>query len=99
VCERTECKVKSVNFRRESDLRRPFRPAFRVTGICDDWYSSTMGVVVKCLEGPGTVSQSMGKSHTNTERCLGSWGYSFKELQALSDIFQMYTNNKNTIHV
>jgi len=35
-----ECKLRSVNFRRVSDPTRAFRPAFRVTGISDDWYSS-----------------------------------------------------------
>jgi hypothetical protein len=35
-----ECKLRSVNFRRVSDPRRVFRPAFRVTGISDDSYRS-----------------------------------------------------------
>jgi len=46
VSEEAECKVRSVNFRRESDPRRAFWPAFRVTGISDDWYRCTMGAVV-----------------------------------------------------
>jgi len=58
-----ECKLRNVKFRRVSDPRSAFRPAFRVTGISDDWHRSTMGVVVKSLETcpsagdiPGTAS-------------------------------------------
>jgi len=40
VWEDVECKLRSVNFRRVSDPWRVFRPAFRVTGICDDSYRS-----------------------------------------------------------
>ena len=57
-----ECKLRSVNFGRESDPRRAFRPAFGVTGISDDWYGSTMGAVVKSLGAPGTVAQLMRES-------------------------------------
>ena len=57
-----ECKLRSVNFRRVSDPRRAFRPAFGVTGISDDWYGSTMGAVVKSLGAPGTVAQPMWES-------------------------------------
>jgi hypothetical protein len=39
-----ECKLRCVNFRRVSDPGRVFLPAFRVTGVSDDWYRSTMGV-------------------------------------------------------
>ena len=63
-----ECKFRSVNFRRVSDPRRAFRLAFRVTGISDDWYGSTMGAVVKSFEAPGTVAQPMRESQTNSER-------------------------------
>jgi len=52
-----ECKLKYVNFKRVSDLRRAFRLAFRVTEISDDWYRSSMGVMVLNL---GT-SQSAGE--------------------------------------
>jgi len=64
-----ECKLRSVNFRRVSDPRRAFWPAFGVTGISDDWYESTMGAVVKSLGAPGTVAQPMRESQTNSERC------------------------------
>jgi len=84
-----ECKVRSVNFWRESDTRRVFRPAIGATGISDDWYGSTMGVVVISFGARGTVAQPMRESHTNSERCLGSVEYSFEELQALSEILQM----------
>ena len=43
-----ECKLGCVNFRRVSDPRMGFLPAFRVTGISDDWYSGTMrGIVIR----------------------------------------------------
>jgi len=64
-----ECKLRSINFRRVSDPRRAFQPAFGVTGISDEWYRSTMGAVVKSLEAPGTVAQPMRESQTNSERC------------------------------
>jgi len=57
-----ECKLRSVNFRRVSDPRSTFRPAFGVTGISDDWYGSTMGAVVNSLGAPGTVAQPMRES-------------------------------------
>ena len=64
-----ECKLRSVNFRRVSDPRRAFWLAFRVTGISDDWYGSTIGAVVKSLGAPGTVAQPIRESQTNSERC------------------------------
>ena len=54
-----ECKLRCVNFRRESDRSRAFWPAFGVIGIADDWYERTMGVVVMSLGAPGTVAQPM----------------------------------------
>jgi len=72
VWEEVECKLRSVDIRRESDPRIAFRPAFRVTGISDDRYRSTMGAVVISLGVPETVAQSMGESETKSERCLGS---------------------------
>jgi len=64
-----ECKLRSVNLRRVSDHRRAFRPALRVSGISDDWYGSTIRVVVKILGAPGTVAQPMRESQTKSERC------------------------------
>jgi len=43
-----ECKLRRVNFRRVSDPRRAFRPTLGVTGICDDWYRSTMRGILIC---------------------------------------------------
>jgi len=45
VWEDVECKLRCVNFRRVSDDRSTFRLAFRLTGISDDWYRSTIGVI------------------------------------------------------
>jgi len=55
-----ECKHRCVNFRSVSDPRRAFRPAFRVTEISDDWYRSTMGVIVLSLETPRSAGENFG---------------------------------------
>jgi len=65
-----ECKVRSVNLRRELDPRRAFQAAIGVTGISDELYGGTMGAVVRFLGAPGTVTQPMRESQTNSERCL-----------------------------
>jgi len=55
-----ECKLSCVNFRRVSDPRRAFRPAFRVTGISDDCYTSTMGVIGISLGTPRSARGNFG---------------------------------------
>ena len=55
-----QCKLRYVNFGRVSDHRRAFRQAFRVTGICDDWYRSTIGVIVISLETPWSTRENFG---------------------------------------
>jgi len=55
-----ECKLRYVNFRRVSDCRRAFRPAFGVTGISDDWYKSTMGVTVIRLRTTQSAEENFG---------------------------------------
>jgi len=67
-----ECKLRSVNFRRVSDPRSAFLPAFRVTGISDDWYRSTMGVIVislgapeRTLGAPGSTGDKPGSAEDN----------------------------------
>jgi len=65
VWEDVECKLRSINFRRVSDPRRAFCPALGVTGISDDWYRSTMGVIVISL---GT-RQSAGENFGCTWEC------------------------------
>jgi len=63
-----QCKRKCGNFRRVSDPGRAFRLAFRVTAISDDWYNSTMGVIVISL---GTL-QSTGENFRCTWEHLGA---------------------------
>jgi len=46
VWEDVEVKLRSINFRRESDHRRVMWPAFRVCGISDDWYRSSTEVIL-----------------------------------------------------
>jgi len=77
-----ECKLRRVNFRRESDPRRAFHPAFIVTGVSDHWYRSTLGAVVVSLGALGTVTQPMRESQSNSERWLGTYEYSFEGPQA-----------------
>jgi hypothetical protein len=55
-----EYKLRCVNFRRVSDLRRSFLSAFRVTEISDDCYRSTMGVIVIGLGTPRSAGESFG---------------------------------------
>jgi len=55
-----EYKLRCVNVRRVSDPRRAFRPAFRVTGISDDCYRSTMGVIVRGLGTPRSAGENFG---------------------------------------
>jgi len=55
-----ECKLRCVNFRRASDPRRAFLPALRVTRISDDWYMSTMGVIVIGLGTPWSAGENIG---------------------------------------
>jgi hypothetical protein len=47
-----ECKLRYVKYRRVSDSGRVFRLAFRVTGISDHWYRSTMVVIGISLGTP-----------------------------------------------
>ena len=63
-----ECKLKWVNFRRVSDPRRAFWPAFRVTGISDDWYRSAMAVMVMRFR----TSRSAGENFGCTWKHLGA---------------------------
>jgi len=74
-----------------------------VTGISDDWYRSTMGVIVIRLGtrwsagenfgAPGSVSESMRKLQTISERCLGSYRYSVGRMQVSSRNLRMSTSD------
>ena len=57
-----ECKVRGVNFRGVSDPRRAFQLAVGVTEISDDWYRSTMGVIVTSLETPRCAAVNFGRT-------------------------------------
>jgi hypothetical protein len=85
-----ECKRRRNNFRRESDPRRAIWLAFGVTGTSDDQYGCMLGAVVISLGAPGTVAQPMQESQTNSERCLGPYGYSLEGLQVVSENLLMY---------
>ena len=53
-----ECKLRCVNFKRVSDHTRAFWPAFGVPEISDDWYRSTMGVIVISLGTPWSAGEN-----------------------------------------
>jgi len=55
-----ECKLRSVNLRRVSHPGRAFQPTFGITGITDDWYKSTMGVIVMGLRTHQCVGENFG---------------------------------------
>ena len=57
-----ECKLRCVNFRRVSDPRRAFQPAFRVTAISDNWYRSIMGMIVIGLGTPQSAGDKPGSA-------------------------------------
>jgi len=57
-----ECKLRCVSFRRVSDPRRAFLPAFRVTGISDEWYRSAMGVIMIGFGTPRSVGENFGST-------------------------------------
>ena len=65
-----ECKLRCVNFWRVSDPRRAFRPAFRVTGMSDDRYSSSRGVIVIGLGTPWSANHKPGSTW---ERWRQAW--------------------------
>ena len=65
-----ECKLRCVNFRRVSDPRRAFWPALGVTGISDDWYRSTMGVIAMSLRTPRSAGKNLG-ARGRTWECRG----------------------------
>ena len=52
VRDDVKCELRSINFRIVSDPMKAFWPAFRETEISDDWYRSTLGVIVMRLGTP-----------------------------------------------
>ena len=54
-----ECKLQWVNFRKVSDPRRAFQPDFKVTGVSDNWYISTLGVIVIGLGTPRSAAENI----------------------------------------
>jgi hypothetical protein len=57
-----QCQLRCVKFRRVSDPRRAFLPAFAVTGNSDDWYKSTMGIIVIGLETHPRAGENFGNT-------------------------------------
>ena len=55
-----QCKVRCVNFRRVPEPRSAFQLAFGVNEISDDWYRSTMGMIVTSLGTPQSAGVNFG---------------------------------------
>ena len=55
-----ECKLRCFYFRRVSDFRRAFWPALGVTGISDDLYWSTIGVILIFVGIPRSAREYFG---------------------------------------
>ena len=77
-----ECKLGCVNIRRLPDHRRAFRSAFRVTGISDDWYRSTMGVTVIGLGTPRSAGGNFGSTWEHRRQAWKRRGQSWQHLGA-----------------
>jgi len=75
-----------------------------VTTITDDWYMSTMGMIVISLGARRSAGENSGctwechqtnaGTQTNSERCLGSYRDSIGGLQVLSETIWMYMSNQ-----
>jgi hypothetical protein len=99
VSEEAEWKLQSIHCRKVSDRMRAFRPVFRVPGIGNELYRSTIRADVTSIGAPGTVAHLMRESQTHAERCLSCCGYPVEGLQAVSEILQMSASNNNTLHL
>ena len=77
-----ECKHGLVNLRRVSDPRSAFLPAFRVTGISDNWYKSTMGVIEIGLKRAWSAEQTCGRTWEDLGALATSRGVRVKSLGA-----------------
>jgi len=55
-----DCKLTCIILRSVSDPWRAFQPVFRVTENSDDWYRSTMGVMVMSLETHQCTGENFG---------------------------------------
>jgi len=79
-----ECKLRCINFRRVSDPRRAFWPAFGVTEISDDQYRSTMGVIVISLGTPWSAGENFGCTWEHLGVLVTSLGVPTRSLGALA---------------
>ena len=81
VSERMWSVNKSINFRRELDPRRAFQAALGVTRYLDDWYRSTMCVIVISLGKLWSAGQNFRCTwecrQTNAEITSKLWGMSW----------------------
>ena len=80
VWEDVECKLRCVNFRRVSDPRRAFQPAFRVSGISENWYSSTIGVIIIGLQIPRSAGDNFGCTWEHRQQAWERWRHSCEHL-------------------
>jgi len=69
-----ECNLRCVNFRRVLDPRTAFLPAFRVTGVSDACYISTMEVIVIGLGTSQGARENFGCTWEHLEAPATSLG-------------------------
>jgi len=53
-----------------------------------------MGAPERTLGAPGSVPEPMWESQADSERCLGSYGYSLRGLHVESETLQRYMSNQ-----
>jgi hypothetical protein len=95
-----ECKFRCNNIRRISDPGSIFLLAFTVTGISDDWYSTTMGVIVIGLRIPRSAGENCGciwEHQRHVLKHLGapvtSLGAQVTSLEALATSLEVRVNS------
>jgi hypothetical protein len=80
VWDDAECTLRYLNLSRILDPRRAFLPAFRVTGISDDCYRSTMGVIVIDLGTPQSTWENYGCTCNHRQQAGERWQKSREHL-------------------
>jgi hypothetical protein len=97
--EEAECILRSVKFRRESDPRRAFWPAFGVTGTFDDWYGSTMGAVVISLEHLELSPNQCGNPKLTLSDAWVLMDNHWKDCRRYLRFSGCTPSKKNTLHI
>jgi len=86
-----ECKLRTITFRRVSHSRREFWPACKVTWMSDDWYMSTLGVIVLCFEACQCTRENF-RYTWECRQCLGS------SSDSGNDTYNQYAASTRLVH-